>query len=61
VPPSFELDALLTSTVELPLLDADAGWLEAAALLELWELPPHALTSSATPIIATRTFIDART
>jgi hypothetical protein len=51
----------LTSTVELPLPDADAGWLEAAALLELWELPPHALTSSETPAIATRTFIDAYT
>jgi hypothetical protein len=49
----------LTSAVELVLLDEDAGWLEAAALLELLELPPHALASSETPTSATRTFIDA--
>ena len=61
VPPSFELGALLTNTLEVLLLDVDAGWLEAAALLELLELPPHALTSSETPATATRSFIDAYT
>jgi hypothetical protein len=54
------LGALLTSALELLLLlDADAGWLE-ADVLELEE-PPHALSSTETPTIAIRTFIDAYT
>jgi hypothetical protein len=57
-----EVEAVFTNAlVEPPLLDAAEGWLEAALLLELWELLPHAAKSSEAASVGNRNLIETCT
>jgi hypothetical protein len=63
VPPRLEFDAVLTSVLEeAPVLGDGAGWLaDGALLLELCELPPHALTSRDAASTGMRNCFETRT